>query len=419
MKSTVITCLAFTILLASPRASAQAPKASGFFYYQGNITAKILKFRDQLSGATAYSQKIQWKPITLELPLDNTEELNKGLKLYEEGTVLGKDGKLEEGFAKYKAALELLDKHMYTLTVSQKFPDNKKKYRGLFKRMAKFAFYLGDKETAKQYILRYLYFRYGDKAKKWPKDMRDLWTSVADPYFASGKAKLTITTDPPGARIYYKFSDKGPAPLSKKVPGGEVLILATHPGYKPSVKRVMLDPTKGDVVTKITLEPMLNSPLKYLLPAKLELGHMAPGANIVTTTTTLGVDVMIFYYLQAKSETEVKVTAFLFDPRVKKKLNEISKTFSALSATPDSLKHFVATLFKGVRLDGKLDVPKPKSSFFKDFMEGVSSLPEKKYFWPTVGGIGGAILIGTATAVYLLTQKETIRPYGSRVLMFR
>ncbi|MBU1538090.1 hypothetical protein KKF84_22450, partial [Myxococcota bacterium] len=65
------------------------------------------------------------------------------------------------------------------------------------------------------------------------------------------------------------------------------------------------------------------------------------------------------------------------------------------------------------------DVPKPKSSFFKDFMGGVSSLPEKKYFWHTVGGIGGALLVGTATAIFLLTQKETPRPYGSRVLTFR
>ncbi|MBU1536386.1 PEGA domain-containing protein, partial [Myxococcota bacterium] len=290
-------------------AQGTAPRAAGFFYYQGNITSKILKFKDQLSGATAYSTKIQWKPITLELPADNTEELDKAYKIYDEGTDLGKDGKLEEGFAKYKTALALLEKHMYTLTVSKPFPGNKKKYRGLFKRMAKYSFYLGDKETAKLYILRYLAFRFGDKAEKWPKDMRDLWTSVAEPYFAKGKGKLTITTDPPGARIYYKFSDKGPAPLTKKVSSGEVLIMATHAGYKPAIKRVMFDPSKGPMTTKITLEPMLNSPLKYLLPAKLELGHANPGANIVTAVKTLGVDVMVFYYLQAKSEAEVKVTA--------------------------------------------------------------------------------------------------------------
>lgn len=82
--------------------------------------------------------------------------------------------------------------------------------------MAKFAFFMGDKETAKQYMMKYFYFRYTDKAKKWPKEMRDLWTSINEPYKAKGKGTVTIVTEPPGARIYYKFTDKGLAPSPKK-----------------------------------------------------------------------------------------------------------------------------------------------------------------------------------------------------------
>lgn len=195
--------------------------------------------------------------------------------------------------------------------------------------------------------------------------------------------------------------------------------MATHPGYKPAVMKYMYDPAKGAQTVKITLQPKLNSPLKFLLPAKLELGHDTPGDNINSAVKKLGVNIMLFYYLQAKSATEVKVTAFLFDPRVKKKLKEISKSFSAVSATPDAIKHFVASVFKGVRLDGKLTPDKPKSSFIKDLWGGVTSLPEKKYFWHTMGGIGGAVLIGTATAIYLLTQKDQAMPRGTRVILFR
>jgi PEGA domain len=395
------------------------PKTAGFFYYQGFITKNILKFKDQLAGAIAYSSKIEWSPLALSLPLDKSEEVENAIKLIKEGSALGKEAKLEEGFAKYSTALKILDKNIYTLSVALKQGKGKKKYRSLLKKMAIFSFYLGDKDTSKQYIQRYFYLRYSDKIEKWPEDMQPLWKEVNEPYKAKGKGKLTITTDPPGATIYYKFKDKGPSPLIKTSPSGEIILCATFPGYKPAVKRIILNPV-NETKTHIVLLPMLDTPMKYLLPSKLELGHSVPGPNIMAAATNLNVNVMVFFYIQAKSAKNVKVTAFLFDKRVKKKLNEITKTFNPAAASSKDIKHFIASIFKGIRLDGKIEKPKAKPKFFSTLWTGITKIPQKKYFWHTMGGIGGALLIGSATAaIIMLTQKDSPRPMGARVLILR
>ncbi len=413
------TLLLLPLLLLPQNALAQGvkPNAGAFFFYKGKINKEVLRFTKKLQGALAYSPTISYKPMNLPTPGDHSEEIDKGLALLKEGNALGKEAKLEEGIAKYHQALQLFDKYLYSLTLFKPYPKNKKRYRGLFKRMAIFAYHMGDKKAAKRYMTRYFSFRYKDKEEKWPKPLRPLWRATNPPYKAKGKALLTITTTPPGAKIYYKFKDKGPSPLVKRCPAGEILLLVTHRGYAPGIKRFMMDPSQGPQSTHITLTPLPGTPLTSLLAAEQELSQTVPGPNILKAASLLGVEVILFYSIEAKSAKEVTVTASLFDPRVKKRLNQLNKTFDVTTTPPEALKHFVASLFKGVSLDGTIAKATAVDGTTTPFT--FSTLMKKRYFWPVVGGIGGALLIGTAATLLLLTQHSPDRPRGGHAAVFK
>ncbi len=103
----------------------------------------------------------------------------------------------------------------------------------------------------------------------------------------------------------------------------------------------------------------------------------------------------------------------------------MKKTVDPQIVTPEQVRLYVASMFEGVRLDGKVGPkPSPKKPEGPGFLSGVwtsvKSLPEKKYFWHTMGGIGGALVVGAIVTAVLLSGENTDefrRTTGSKLVL--
>lgn len=398
-------------------AYAQNPKVSSHSFVDGTVNSSVLKLKSELEGALGYLSQITYRQVSLQIPQPPSDELLEADKSYNEGKDFYKDKKYQEAFTSLTKALTMYDKLYYAISVEGKA--GKKRMRNVLRRLAAMAFKLKDKKAAEQYLLRFLSWRPKAKPKRVAKYLHPMFKKIKEDYSAKQSGKVIITTDPPGATVYFKTKNMNASPVSiETAEVGEAVVVAVMPGYEVSVEKFNLE-DKKDKTLHIVMKPRARGILGTLINTKVELIHKTPGSNITASFSALKVDMMVFYTLEVKGGSDVTVTAYLYDARLNTKLNEIKQSFNASSFKSEDVKHFVNKLFTGVPLDGKWPVAKPKPKPGVTLMTKFKKFQQSKYFWPAVGGIGGAIIIGTVTAIILATGGDNYYPSGGRYMSLK
>ncbi len=404
------------------RAAEPKPSASGMVFMDGAVSEPVLTLQQSLLGALGYSPAIAWKSPDLSLPTPNIADVDKTKDLVEKARQLGQEGEVEKGLAELQQALKLLDDNIFTLcTVTPKAIG---KYINVLRRLSVFLWFNNDAAGAEAVLNRLFALHPAIEFKKFTKELKPLFTKLQKAHGELGLTTVTVTTDPPGAKVYYNFELQGPGPVKiEEVPAGEAILLAVLPGYEPRVERPQVTPTEAGVTLTLNLTP--GKVITALAPARAELGLTTAGPGVLAAADFLSVDVLVFVTFDIKGPREVALTGTVFDRRSKLRLSEVKKTVDPQNVTPDQVKAYVASLFDGVRLDGKLGPkPRPKAPEGPGFMAGVwgsiSSLPQKKYFWHTMGGVAGAVIVGAIVTAVLLSGENTDefrRTTGSKLVL--
>jgi len=414
--------LFFLGLCGTAMAADPKPSASGTVFMDGAVTEPILTLQQSLMGALGYSTSIAWTSPDLSLPPPNIADIDKTKEMMEKANALGKEGEIEKGLAELQAALKLLDDNIYTLCTAM--PKAIGKYINFLRRLSVFLWYNNDQDGATAMLNRLFALHPAIEFKKFTKELKPLFTDLQKAHGELGLTTLSVTTDPPGAKVYYNFELQGPSPVKiEEVPAGEAIVLAVMPGYEPQVARIAVTPAEAGVSQAITLKP--GPVLMALTPARAELAMKTAGPAVLAAADFLKVDVLVLVHFDIKGPREVILTGTVFDRRSKVRLSEVKKTVDPNTVTPDQVKTYVASLFAGVRLDGKVGPP-PKAKqpegpgFLSGMWTSIGSLPQKKYFWHTMGGIGGALVVGAIVTAVLLSGEDTDefrRTTGSKLVL--
>jgi hypothetical protein len=363
-------------------------------------------------------ENIKWETVSLSLPSPNINAIAEAKKLYKEGGAAGMENKIDVGLEKINQAIEKFEDNPYSLATDT--GKALKKYRIALKYGVLFSFFTSKPDISRKYLKTYANFKPDSPASKWPAEMKKIYETVYKPIQKSGEGKITIVSDPPGAEIYLNYKKVGTTPLTiDKQKFGTKVICAVKPGYKPSVKTEAYNPAKTkDKKIKLSLKPSSDNQLKHLLPAEMELGQQKAGPNIMAVAKVNKVQMLLFLYFDTKSSQKTSVTGFIFDKRLKTRLKEYRMDFNPSSLDPNKINQFITNLYTDVPLDGKIPKKIEGPGLFSKAWDGITSIPQKKYFWHTMGGIGGAIVIGAVTTIILTTQNN-YRPQGGRHILFK
>ncbi|MBN2723192.1 MAG: PEGA domain-containing protein [Deltaproteobacteria bacterium] len=415
--SYLIIFLSFHLYHGNSNAQKTSPKpqVSSHFFIEGKSSDAILKFKSSMEGALGYSEIIEWKQVSLSMPLPASDQLLEGAAFYKAGKKAGKAGDLQSAYDNFSKAMEVYEKNHYALAMEGK--KGKKKFRNTLKNLAAFSYFLNDKTAAEKYLLKYLAWKPKADEKSFPDQMATFVKKVREGFLEKGRGKLVVTTEPPGATIYYKTKMKGAAPVTfKSAPHGNVVIVATLPGYEVAVEDFSIDAKTGKTL-HIVMKPNKTGILNSLINSRMELSHKSAGKNILDSCRKAKVDMMVYMIMKVAGTNSVEVTAFLFDSRLSSKLNEIKKTFDAVNSTPEEQRHFIKRLFTGVPLNGKWPKKKKKPGALSVMFSSLKKIPQSRYFWPAVGGIGGVIVAGTITAIIIATSGSEYYPRtGAKLL---
>ncbi|MGM0596248.1 MAG: PEGA domain-containing protein [Myxococcota bacterium] len=432
----LVQSLVFSSLWASPKAEksessksdspkekikekkAPKPETLIFSFFNDKTTSDTLKFREKLVSALMEKENINWKTISLSLPSPDIEAIAEAVKLYKQGGAAGMENKLDVGLEKISQAIEKFEDNPYSLATDT--GKALKQYRIALKYGVLFSFFSSKPDISRKYLKSYANLKPDSPANKWPSEMKKIYEAIYKPIQESGEGKITIVSQPPGAEIYLNYKKAGTTPLTiGKQKLGTKILCAVKPGYKPLVKKENYNPTKTKKKKiKLSLEPAGDNQLKHLLPAEMELGQKEAGSSIMAVAKDSKVQMLLFLYFDTKNSQKTSVTGFIFDKRLKTRLKKYTLDFNPASPDSQKINKFVTELYKDVPLDGKIPKKIEGPGLFSKAWDGITSISEKKYFWHTMGGIGGAIVIGAVTTIILTTQ-SSYRPRGGQHILFK
>jgi hypothetical protein len=148
------------------------------------------------------------------------------------------------------------------------------------------------------------------------------------------------------------------------------------------------------------LEHFPGRPIQPLLRARQELDKPEAPAILKEGATKLGADMLVLVRLERSDPGSTKLIGYLYDARPHKVLKRLEKTTMDEGIGP-AAKELAKELVTGVALDGVVVVPqKPREPTRSERMAaGWKRFRESKAFWYVVGGVAGAIVIGTAVGV--------------------
>ncbi len=413
-------------ILLLPRSSAaqdEKPATSGHVFIEGDAREPVLQLQKGILGALGYLQSIQWKAPDLSLPKPDKAAVDGTREMLTKARDLGREGEIEQGLEVLQEAIRILDDNIYTLSTAT--PKAIGRYINVLRRLAVFLFTSGNEEATRDVLRRLFALHPEIEFKRFTKALRPMFTRMQKEHNAEGYTTLKITTEPPGATVYFNFELQGPSPVEvSDVPAGPAIILAVHPGYEPTVARPGIKPVEEGVTQHVTLTP--GRIMSLLLPTQPEMVSETMGADSVAVAEFLQVDLLALFDIRVIGPRESEITGVLLDRRLKTRLKVIKKTVDPEKITPEQVRTFAHSLFEGVRLDGKVETtkkPPPKEKqpgFMSGLWKSVKSAPQKEYFWPVVGGVGGALVVGAVVTAILLSGENTDefrRTNGSRTVL--
>jgi hypothetical protein len=399
------------------------PKTTLYWFMKSSYRSKTGELVRQLEENLRHNQRISFKPAReiLETGKDAEKAFAKAEK--QVAAAKKKAFNLELEAAKKAAvdAVELYEQHF------SGFLDGPFGFQPLEKALATLAaiaFQSGEMDLTRQALLKLLALKPNLKydPKMFPDAMKETLLNLRLEMDELGTASIQVSTKPKAAVVYLNGNKLGRSPLSApKVKMGYHYLTFRRDGYKTTTKVVKVEPPTGPVINE-RLEKVSPKLFSHLRNALENLGGARAGSGVVGAGKVLGVEILILGRIVMRGN-EATVSLFPYDLRSRRLLKgPVEETFDVndLGSKPASMAKKV---FSDVTLDGSVPKVKKKkktkkeSSFWKGVAKKWRRFRNWKGFWYTVGGVAGAIVVGTAIGLAIglaPSSKITRMPGGTR-----
>ena len=282
-------------------------------------------------------------------------------------------------------------------------------FRDAWMKLARARFFDGDQKGARD-AMRFVFVL--DPTIKWdpkrfPAPMKKVVVESRLLFDTLGPGTLNIDSDPPGATVYLNGKK-----LDKTTPL-EAVPAQAGPNYISYERRDWLPVSAifevsggGESASAVrSLDHFPGRPLQAINRAQKQLDHGAgkgayPAAPMLKEgAEKLNVDMLLLVRLE-REEAGLKLIGYLYDSRT----DTIVKRADKLAPENDlgqSARELANELTTGVRLDGLVEkVVAPRGpSAGERLSASMKAFRHWKGFWYVVGGVAGAIVIGTAVGV--------------------
>ncbi|HEX8953133.1 MAG TPA: hypothetical protein VF945_14865 [Polyangia bacterium] len=349
---------------------------------------------------------------TLDTLLSPPDAIDKALVDADKALADAKQAYAEMDLDRSKALLETaLKAYQKNLPSLATRADSITPMRDGFVLLANVRFFEGNQDGAKD-ALRYVFALDGSvrwNARMFPPQMKKLVVEARLLYETLGTGRLSIDSDPQGAAVWLngiKLPDRTPSqPVD--APNGPNFISYARRGWAPMTQAFVVAGGGEESHALATLSRHPHNPLAPIDQARAKIEETPQPPSLKAACAQLGVDMLVLVRTSRAGEREDEqpqiLTAYLYDARPARVINRVEmKVEGDLPATARVLAE---ELLHGVRLDGVWQPPKaptrPKwhQRLWAETKEDWGRFRGWKGFWWVVGGVAGAVVIGTVVGV--------------------
>jgi len=406
------------------------PKVSLYWYMKSSYREKCEELVRQIEENLRHNINIDFKPAqeilepksAIEKQIEKAEELVKNV----EKALFNLE--LEKAKEMIQEAVEIYEKNLHG------FIEGPFGFQPLEKALTlqlSTAFQAGDKDLSRKALLKILAIKpkFEIDGKGLPEGLKDMLLNLRLEIDAMGTAPIQIETKPQAAVVYLNGKKIGLTPVtSPEVKLGFHYVTFQRDGYKSTTKSVEVTPPDKPTVT-LSMTKLSEELFNHLIKALEGLGGATAGPGVQGAGKVLGVEILILGRITMRGN-EATVNLFPYDLRNKRLLTEPVTEKVDVTDLGSKPSEVAKKAFEGVSFDGKPPkekkvAKKPKKkrkSVWKSMKESWHGFRNWKGFWYTVGGVAGAVVIGTTVGLVLgLSSQEgwDRMPGGTRTIILR
>ena len=410
-------------IAAPPPPAELAPQAAAAVTVPPHVTLhvwepeKAISFAPEESIESAMGELLAADPRlhfrTLETLLSPPDAVDKELVDADKALADAKQAYADMDLDKAKSLLETaLKAYQKNLPALATRSDSITPMRDGFILLADVRFFEGNQDGAKD-ALRYVFAL--DGSVKWgttrlfAPQMKKLVVEARLLYDTLGTGRLIIDSDPQGASVWLngmKLPDRTPSqPID--APNGPNFISYARRGWAPLTQAFVVAGGGEESRALATLSRYPHNPEAPIDQARAKIDDTPKLPRLKQACAQLGVDMMVLVKTSRPGDREDEqpqiLTGYLYDARPGRVINRVEmKVEGDLGATARVLAD---ALFRGVRLDGVWAPPKaperPRwyARLWRDTKADWGRFRSWKGFWYVVGGVAGAVVVGTVVGV--------------------
>ncbi|MDB4971190.1 MAG: hypothetical protein JWN44_6879, partial [Myxococcales bacterium] len=313
-----------------------------------------------------------------------------------------------------QTALKTYQKHLPALASR---PDGVSPMRDGFIELSKARFFEGNLDGSRD-ALRYAFVLDGTVRwnKTFPPQMKKTVVEARLLYDTLGVGKLIIDSDPPGATVWLngqKLPERTPT-QSIDAPNGPNFISYARRGYAPMTQAFEVAGGNDEARPLATLSRYAKNPLAPIDRARARIEDSPAPRTLKDACAMLNVDMLVLVKSarpgERDDETPQTLTAYLYDARNFRIINRLEMHVEGdVQATA---RVMARELFHGTRLDGVYFAPvaasQPKwhERLWSSVNTDLGRFRHWKGFWYVVGGVAGAVVVGTVVGVTASHQRQ-------------
>jgi hypothetical protein len=376
--------------------SPQAVRATSFLLGHGGVADQTaLAVMRALDDGLKRNSRLEMKDLDTRLA-DFAQEIPQDD--IEQGRTLLKEGQTALHALELPVAVKKLNQAIDTL--SKVLPHIKKQELAeAMMSLAAAQFEQGDKRSARATLLRLLVWRsdYRLDTNKYPPALIQPLEDARHELEKLKRGSIEIRSEPAAAQAYVDGKYVGVTPtFGEGLAAGDHYVTLKREGFKKAVAVA----TVSAKVQQVLTIPLEKSSKYLLVEQALNSVERTIGGDMIdaaadTLKEVLFVDHAVFVRLSTPQQNALKVEAWLYDLRIRKRLNAVNKTVPAHDAEKQ-LQGLASTLYENVDYEAELEAPKdappPKRQ---------ERLPVYKqwWLWTVVGVAAAGLAIGVGVGV--------------------
>lgn len=409
-----LAAICFLLLCTDGQAKTAKPLPATLYVDRGDSSNLHLRtIVEELERALAEHREINFTPINQLLePLGaQLERLSKADSEARAGQAHLNNLELEKGLAALQRAVAYQEEvfHLFAST-----PSGVEDHAWLLVNLAVGHFLAGDEQQARIVLQRacVLMPQLEFDEKKLPAQMRRLFDEVKFLVDELGTGDARIETHPSGAEVRANGAFVGFSPLViRGLVAGRNLLSVSHLGYRSQTVAVQVE--GGELVAEesVTLKPVEGNPAPIFKSALKDAQARKPSESLQWLAKLLQRKVIFLASLQSQGQDNViLVQLHVFDGR-KNKVSVEAKATILATAPRSECEELVASLVPFLVERKK---PRPKQVARGSWL---GRFYRSSYFWPVVGAVAGAAVIGTSIGVGLYIGQRDDSQRGRNLVL--